>query len=96
MSLNSVNHDKIQNSIVTTSTTYLDIATFPVILIESAFSLLPLCMYLSIASNHIEQNMNSDIFNNIYNYYQMWGIPNSHSNFVLFITSLYRQIWHPD
>ena len=37
---------KSKNSIVTTSTTYLDIVIFPVIAVESIFSLLPLGRYL--------------------------------------------------
>ena len=37
---------KSKNSIVTTSTTYLGIVAFPVIVIESMFSLLPLGRYL--------------------------------------------------
>ena len=45
-SANSVNHDKIQNSIITTRTTYLDIVTFLVMVIEITISLLPLGRYL--------------------------------------------------
>ena len=42
MPLNSANHDKIKkNSIVTTGTTYLDIDTFPAIVIKITFSLRP-------------------------------------------------------
>ena len=37
---------KSKNSIVTTSTTYLNIVTFPVIVIEGTFSSLPLGRYL--------------------------------------------------
>ena len=37
---------KSKNSIVTTSTTYLDIAMLPVIVVESTFSLVPLGRYL--------------------------------------------------
>ena len=37
---------KSKNSIVTTGTTYLDIVTFPVIVVESTFSLLPMGRYL--------------------------------------------------
>ena len=46
MSLNSANHDKIQNSIVTANISYLDIITFSVIVVESTFSSLPLGRYL--------------------------------------------------
>ena len=43
-SANSVNHQKSPKNIV--GTTYLDIVTFPVIVVESTFSLLPLGRYL--------------------------------------------------
>ena len=80
---------KSKNSIVGTSTTYLGIVTFPVIVIESTFSLIPLGRFLlalttlnRYLSRHSSKNL---IFTtsseNIT--YQMWGIPGNYSNFVL-------------
>ena len=102
MSLNSVNsviHCK--NSIVTTSTTYLGIVTFPVIVIEIIFSLLPLGRYLLLITtqNRYLSRNSSKIFilaisSEIqllllqYSYCQMWGTPGDHSNFVLCHNSL--------
>ena len=45
---------KSKRSIVTTGTTYLDIVTFTVIVIQSTISLLGLCMYLLTLFIHTE------------------------------------------
>ena len=45
---------KSKNNIVTTNTIYLDIVTFPVIIMESTFSLLPLGRFLCKQPNWID------------------------------------------
>ena len=86
---------KSKNSVVTTSTTYLDKVTFSVIVVESTFSLLPLGRYLlplatwnRYLSRHSSKNEIFYYFIWEYNCYQMWSILGDHINFVLCHDSL--------
>ena len=85
---------KLKNSIVTTSTTYLDIVTFPLIAIENIFSLLLLVRYLlSITTlNSYPEIVVKISFLQLHlrkNSYQTWGTPGNLSNFVLCHGSLH-------
>ena len=57
-----------KNNIVTTSTTYLDIVTFQVIVIESTLALLPLGRYLlllTILNRYLSRYNNKTSFENV-------------------------------